>query len=161
MRPGHKSGLQAERTVPGVAWGQRSEPSLTDTYLIRGCVHVCSSVILSSHPEHVSVTGCLSDLACWTQSSPGWQQSVLRVAPVSLWGRVLWARLLTPSWAGIFSQLQGCGSPLASVITGCIEAVPRWVWPQVFLGQDLPESQQLLCPGLICCHRSLWSSILL
>lgn len=61
MRPGYKSGLQAEhRIVPGVAWGQGSEPSLTDTYLIRGCVHVCSSVILSFHPEHVSVTGCLS-----------------------------------------------------------------------------------------------------
>lgn len=89
-------------------------------------MHVCSSVSLSFHLEHVSVTGCLS-LAL--HAGRRWQQSILHVAvaawePLGQWSFGQGSSL--PSWAGYFLLSAGLvGVPLASVITHYMEAVAQ------------------------------------
>lgn len=94
---------------------------------------MCSSVFLSFHPEHVSVSGCLSPgFACWKQSGPRWQQSILHVAvaasePLGKWPFGQGSSL--PRWAGSFLSSMGLVGVLLdsglSVITSYIEAVAQ------------------------------------
>lgn len=157
--------------VPGDAWGQGSEPQLTDIYLIRGCVCTCV------HPCSCTFTlsMCLSLVACLLALHAGSRAvlngsspfSMLLSLPLSLWrSGPLGKAPHSPAGLGIFLSSAGLvGVPLASglsQITGYIDAVAQVVW---LLGSPGPglthRASSSFCPGLICSHRSVLSIILL
>lgn len=96
-------------------------------------MHVCSSVFLSIHPEHVSVTGCLSPgFACWKQRAVLDGSSLFSILlPLSLWGSgPLGKAPHSPAGLGSFSHLRGLEAVQLdsglSVITSYTEAI-AWV----------------------------------
>lgn len=125
------------------------------------CVHVCSSVFLSIHPEHVSVTGCLCPgFACWQQRAVLDGSSLFSILlPLSLWGRSpLGKAPHSPARLGSFSPLRGLEAvPLDSGLSRhhCPGRCGHWLFP----GRLPHGAGSCFCWGPLCPHRSLGSSI--
>lgn len=106
-------------------------------------MHVCSSVLSSFHPEHVSLVACLLALHAGRRAVLDGSSLFSMLLPPSLWGSSpLDKALHSPARRDSLSQLKGLevvplGSGL-SVTTSYTEAIAQvgmanWI----FLGQDL------------------------
>lgn len=82
---------------------------MTDTYLIRGVfVHVCSSVLLSFHPEHASLVACLLALHAGSRAVLGDNSLFSMTLPPSLWrSSPLGKAPHSPAGLGSLSPLRG------------------------------------------------------
>lgn len=123
------------------------------------CVHACSSVLLSVHPEHVSLVACLLASRAGSKAVLDGSSLFFVFLPLSLW-----ARLPTPQldWEFLSERLRGSSVGLWPLCDhklhrGCC---PGGCGPSLFLGQDLPiELAAAFCPGPVCSHSSLLSNI--
>lgn len=129
-------------------------------------MHVCSSVLLSFHPEHVSLVACLLALHAGSRAVLDGSSLFSMLLPLSLWGSGPLGRASHyPAGLGSFSHLKSSEAvPLNSGLCDhklyggcCPGGCGHWVFP----GQDLPTelaAASALSPFVL---TNLLSSILL